>query len=69
MVLACVALTYDGVSLFVVAFAVDPPGAGLFRDADIPKRLLPASIALGACTFTRHAAGPEHDGQILRMSR
>ena len=47
MVLACAALTNGGVSLFVV----DPPGAGLFLDADIPKRLLSASIALGACTF------------------
>ena len=42
-------------SLFVVAFAVYPLGAELFRAADIPKRLLPASIALGAFTFTMDA--------------
>ena len=55
VVLACAALTYGGVSLFVVAFAVYPLGAGLFRAADVPKRLLPGSIALGAFTFTMDA--------------
>ncbi|MBK5241073.1 GntP family permease [Clostridium sp.] len=55
VVLSCAILTYGGVSLFVVAFAVYPIAAALFRDADIPKRLLPASIALGAFTFTMTA--------------
>ncbi|MDG3002608.1 GntP family permease [Paludisphaera mucosa] len=55
VVLAGAVLTYGGVSLFVVAFAVYPLGAALFRDADIPKRLLPAAIALGAFTFTMDA--------------
>lgn len=55
VVLAGAVLTYGGVSLFVVAFAVYPLGAALFREADIPKRLLPAAIALGAFTFTMDA--------------
>jgi H+/gluconate symporter-like permease len=55
VVLACAVLTYGGVSLFVVAFAVYPLGATLFRRADIPKRLLPGAIALGAFTFTMDA--------------
>ncbi|AMV41005.1 GntP family permease [Planctomyces sp. SH-PL62] len=55
VVLAGAVLTYGGVSLFVVAFAVYPLGAALFRDAGIPKRLLPAAIALGAFTFTMDA--------------
>ena len=55
IVLACGILTYGGVSLFVVAFAVYPFGAALFRAAGIPKRLLPAAIALGAFTFTMDA--------------
>lgn len=46
-------LTYGGVSLFVVAFAVYPIGAALFREAGIPKRFIPAAIALGSFTFTR----------------
>ncbi len=55
VVLACAVLTYGGVSLFVVAFAVYPIAAALFRQADIPKRLVPATIALGAFTFTMTA--------------
>ena len=45
-------LTYGGVSLFVVVFAVYPFAADLFRRGDLPKRLIPATIALGAFTFT-----------------
>jgi len=52
VVLAAVVLTYGGVSLFVVVFAVYPFAAALFREADIPKRLLPGTIALGAFTAT-----------------
>ncbi|WP_165250529.1 GntP family permease [Paludisphaera soli] len=55
VVLAGAVLTYGGVSLFVVVFAVYPLGAALFRDAGIPKRLLPAAIALGTFTFTMDA--------------
>ena len=55
IVLACVVLTYGGVSLFVVAFAVYPLAAGLFRQCDIPKRLIPGTIALGSFTFTMDA--------------
>ncbi len=55
VVLSCALLTYGGVSLFVVAFAVYPFGAALFREAGMPKRLLPATIALGAFTFTMDA--------------
>jgi H+/gluconate symporter-like permease len=53
--LACGVLTYGGVSLFVVAFAVYPFAAALFRAADEPKRLLPGTIALGAFTLTMDA--------------
>ena len=55
IVLACAILTYGGVSLFVVVFAVYPFAAGMFRAAGIPKRLIPATIALGAFTFTMDA--------------
>jgi H+/gluconate symporter-like permease len=55
IVTVCAILTYGGVSLFVVAFAVYPFGAEMFRLAGIPKRLLPAAIALGAFTFTMDA--------------
>jgi len=52
VVLACALLTYGGVSLFVVAFSVYPIAASLFREAGIPKRLIPAAIGLGSFTFT-----------------
>ncbi|MFJ6131470.1 GntP family permease [Janibacter terrae] len=53
--LACGILTYGGVSLFVVAFAVFPIAAALFKESGIPKRLIPATIALGSFTFTMTA--------------
>ncbi|MDR2077286.1 MAG: GntP family permease [Desulfovibrio sp.] len=52
IVLAAAVLTYGGVSLFVVAFAVYPFASALFREANLPRRLIPGSIALGAFTFT-----------------
>ncbi|MBN2285906.1 MAG: GntP family permease [Tissierellales bacterium] len=55
IVLATALLTYGGVSLFVVVFAMYPIGATLLREANMPKRLLPAAIALGAFTFTMTA--------------
>lgn len=51
-VLSCAILTYGGVSLFVVVFAVYPFAAALFKEANMPKRLIPACIILGAFTFT-----------------
>lgn len=55
IVLVCALLTYGGVSLFVVVFAVYPFAAEMFRQGDIPKRLIPGTIALGAFTFTMDA--------------
>ncbi len=52
VVLACAVLTYGGVSLFVVAFAVYPFARSLYRRSKIPARLIPGAIALGAFTFT-----------------
>ncbi|MBT2572360.1 GntP family permease [Bacillus sp. ISL-51] len=48
-------LTYSGVSLFVAVFAIYPFAKNLFMKADIPKRLIPGTIALGAFTFTMDA--------------
>jgi H+/gluconate symporter-like permease len=52
IVAVCALLTYGGVSLFVVVFAVYPFAVELFREVNIPKRLIPATIAMGAFTFT-----------------
>ena len=51
-VLATALLTYGGVVVFVVIFAMYPLGIKLLQQADIPKRLFCAALALGAGTFT-----------------
>ena len=56
IVLSCAILTYGGVSVFVVVFAVFPMASALLRRADIPRRLLPGAIALGSFTFTMTTA-------------
>ncbi len=48
IVLAASILTYGGVSLFVVGFAVYPFAASIFLEANFPRRLIPGAIALGA---------------------
>lgn len=50
-VLASALLTYGGVSAWVVVFTVFPIATSLFREADIPRRLMPAAIAAGFLTF------------------
>jgi H+/gluconate symporter-like permease len=55
VVLAGAIVTYGGVSLFVAFFVLAPMAHELFRAAGIPKRLMPAAIALGTSTFTMSA--------------
>jgi len=57
VVMACAVLTYGGVSLFVVAFSVYPMALSLFRDANLPRRFIPATLAFGSVTFTMTSAG------------
>src|SRR5271167_4312323 len=55
VVLAGAVVTYGGVSLFVAFFVLAPMAHALFRMAAIPRRLMPAVIALGTSTFTMSA--------------
>lgn len=55
VVLAGALVTYGGVSLFVAFFVLAPMAHALFRTAAIPRRLMPAAIALGTSTFTMSA--------------
>ncbi len=57
IIIACAVLTYGGVSLFVVAFSVYPMALSLFRQADLPRRFIPATMAFGSVTFTMTSAG------------
>ncbi|QUG40248.1 GntP family permease [Psychrobacillus sp. INOP01] len=52
VLIASALLTYGGVSLFVVVFAVYPIALALFREANITRKLLVPTFALGAFTFT-----------------
>lgn len=55
VIVGCGVLTYGGISLFVVVFAMYPLALELFREANITRKLIPASIALGSFTFTMTA--------------
>ena len=55
VVLAGALVTYGGVSLFVAIFVLVPMAQPLFRDANIPRYLMPAAVALGTSTFTMTA--------------
>ncbi|OKY24988.1 GntP family permease [Thalassotalea sp. PP2-459] len=57
VVAACAILTYGGVNLFVVAFSVYPMALSLFKDANLPRRFIPATLAFGSVTFTMTSAG------------
>jgi H+/gluconate symporter-like permease len=55
VVLASAVVTYGGVSVFVAFFVLVPMAKEMFQAADIPRRLMPAAIGLGAFTFTMSA--------------
>lgn len=57
VVAACAVLTYGGVSVFIVAFSVYPMAVSLFKDANLPRRFIPATLAFGSVTFTMTSAG------------
>ena len=48
----CMLLTYGGISLFVVVFVMYPMGYAIYREANIPRTLLPGAIAYGAFGIT-----------------
>lgn len=55
VVLPCLLMTYGGISLFVVVFVIYPMGYAIYREADIPRTLLPGAIAFGAFGITMTA--------------
>src|SRR5215472_15247822 len=52
VVIASAIVTYGGVSVFVAFFVLVPMAHEMFQAANIPRRLLPAAVGLGAFTFT-----------------
>ena len=57
VVIACAVMTYGGVSVFVVTFTAYPIALSLFREAKLPRRFIPATMAFGSVTFTMTSAG------------
>ena len=64
VVLAGALVTYGGVSLFVAFFVLAPMGLALFKAGNVPRRLLPAAIALGTSTFTMSARATSELGMV-----
>ena len=52
VVAASAIVTYGGVSVFVAFFVLAPLAHEMFRAANLPRRLIPAAVGLGAFTFT-----------------
>jgi H+/gluconate symporter-like permease len=52
VVIASALVTYGGVSVFVAFFVLAPLAHEMFRSGNIPRRLIPATVGLGAFTFT-----------------
>ena len=52
VVLPCLLMTYGGISLFVVVFVIYPMGYAIYREANLPRTLLPGAIAFGAFGIT-----------------
>ncbi|WP_264739778.1 GntP family permease [Cytobacillus firmus] len=57
VVAAAAIMTYGGVSLFVVGFAVYPIAVSLFKVANLPHRFIPAALVFGSISFTMTAPG------------
>lgn len=66
--IACGILAYGGVSVFVVSFAVFPIALEIFKEADLPRRFIPAALTFGCSTFcygcTRGTTNSEYCSSI-----
>ncbi|MGG0454479.1 GntP family permease [Priestia megaterium] len=65
VVFACAIMTYGGVSLFVVGFSVYPLAVALFREANLPRRFIPAALVFGSGTFTMFLPGSPEIQNII----
>ncbi|MBY7144297.1 GntP family permease [Virgibacillus sp. NKC19-3] len=65
VVAAAAIMTYGGVSLFVVGFAVYPIALSLFRAANLPHRFIPAALVFGSISFTMTAPGSPEIQNII----
>lgn len=69
VIIATSLMTYGGISLFVVVFVMYPFAVDLFKEADLPKRLLAGCIATGAFSFTAMAMPGSPQNQNIIPTR
>lgn len=67
VVIATAVLTYGGISLFVIIFVMYPLALAMFKQANLPKKLIPGCVALGAFTFTMTTPGSPQIQNIIPM--
>src|SRR5699024_10172957 len=65
VIAAAAIMTYGGVSLFVVGFAIYPIARSLFREANLPHRFIPAALVFGSISFTMTAPGSPEIQNII----
>lgn len=65
VVLSCFVLAYGGVSVFVVGFTIFPIAISLFKEADLPRNMLPGTIAFGSITFAMTCPGTPQIQNII----
>jgi H+/gluconate symporter-like permease len=67
VVAACALMTYGGVSVAIVGFAVYPIALSLFKVANLPHRFIPGSIVFGSIAFTMTAPGSPEVQNLIPM--
>ncbi|CDQ40510.1 GntP family permease [Virgibacillus salexigens] len=65
VVAAAAIMTYGGVSLFVVGFAIYPIAVSLFRAANLPHRFIPGALVFGSISFTMTSPGSPEIQNII----
>ena len=65
IVLSCFVLCYGGVSVFVVGFTIFPIAISLFKEADLPRNMLPGTIGFGSITFAMTCPGTPQIQNII----
>lgn len=68
IVVSCAVLAYGGVSVFVVMFTAYPIAVNLFKEANLPRKFLPAAIACGSVTFAMTSPGTPQIQNIIQSS-
>ena len=55
--LAIVVMTWGGIAGFVLAFSVFPIAVEIFREADLPRSMIPGIVIAGCCTISSWGPG------------